>query len=533
MWKKAIIQTNKRLTKNATELTIRLKRGHIQAAAGQFIVLEIIRAGREMRASFSISELGEDHWKIAVKVARKGGVSEWLNTLSGPTEVRLAGPFGQFALQDLSHRHVFVAGGSGISPIMCMIREIIRQNRVPVLVFGNESEEDAMYLDQLREWRDCGKLELVEIYNRDFQAALKPEIIALSHLYICGPVEMNRFIVRLVEQSEAPLLSTQLEHYGQPKSSGVAGTVLWEPRIGKPKRIDVENGESILDAAQRHGVSVDSACMVGVCGSCKMKLSAGRLICNSDVVGAGTDVTLCTAYVAENQLAIVQANAGINRTELLVAALILGLVFIGLLNVPPGLGLSSHGPMNVGHENLSCQSCHVEAPGSMRQQLGHNFRKILSMHDEDWVAMGYAEVGNAQCQSCHQRPNDRHPVSRFEELRFASQRASLGPHRCVNCHGEHQGVRIGNVESGFCSECHSDLAVKNDPIKPLHVTLVDSGEWDTCLRCHDFHGNHIREVPIELSNGLRAYEIQKYFKGGADPYGDSKMHQAKTETEVD
>lgn len=181
--------------------------------------------------------------------------------------------------------------------------------------------------------------------------------------------------------------------------------------------------------------------------------------------------------------------------------------------------------MNVGHEHLECGSCHRPAPGTTRQQLQANVRTALGLRAA-YVDFGMRAVGNADCRSCHDRPDDRHPVHRFLEPRFAEARAALSPQSCTSCHGEHTGRRA-TVEPDACRHCHADLEIANDPTMPTHAALVGAAAWSSCLGCHDFHGNHDTSVPTTLEAAIAPATIERYLAGGADPYGGPIRHPAR------
>jgi len=528
MWNSGRIEPVRRLTERSIELRLTVRGGMPSALPGQFIVLEIERDGQPMRASFSLATIEKNHWLLAVKVARPGGVSAWLNELTGITNVSLAGPFGDFNLSAATQQ-LFIAGGSGITPIYCLIQHAIHEGAIPVLVYANESPSDAMYLEELRHWKQQGLCQLIEVYDRDFHSVLGEMDFRETEVYICGPPAMNEEVLCILKGQASAPKNIQIEHYGVPKQKSEGGTVLWKPRFATSKRIELKPGETLLSAASRAGVNIDAACLVGACKTCKVKLEAGQMECNGMIKQSGEEVLACCVHSNGGAAAMVAPVKGLSRPQWFVAAVLAGLVFLGMWNVPPGLGMSSKGSMNTGHSSLDCESCHRPASGTLRQQLGHNARTAIGAHEHDWVAVGYAPVTNEACQSCHDRPNDRHPVSRFEELRFAAQRETLGPHRCINCHGEHTGKRIGKVEMDYCFNCHADMRVQDDPIQPSHAELAREEEWTTCLTCHDFHGNHIMEVPVNMQDRLRVEEIQGYFEGGADPYSLDKKYRAKTD----
>ena len=197
------------------------------------------------------------------------------------------------------------------------------------------------------------------------------------------------------------------------------------------------------------------------------------------------------------------------------------------LTLPGQANLRARGPMNPGHAALACGSCHRSAPGTMRQQLQANARYLIGLRTKP-VAFGRLPVENSVCLDCHERPNDRHPVFRFREPRFQEAREALAPHRCGSCHREHTGRRL-MTSVDFCSECHSELAMKVDPLDVPHATLVDGGRWQTCLGCHDFHGNHVHDEPTRIAQAISPERLLDYFGTGDSPYPGQLHHPARTE----
>ncbi len=182
--------------------------------------------------------------------------------------------------------------------------------------------------------------------------------------------------------------------------------------------------------------------------------------------------------------------------------------------------------MNTGHDKLACTTCHRDAPGSFRQQIQANLRYVFGRREAS-VSFGRLLVGNTDCMACHERPNDRHPVYRFLEPRFSQAREKLRPHQCVSCHAEHQGRRVTLAEIGYCVNCHKDTRLKKDPIDVSHADLIAGKQWDSCLGCHDFHGNHIMQVEKSVDKRTPTEKIRAYFDGGSSPYGTNLHYKAK------
>jgi hypothetical protein len=68
----------------------------------------------------------------------------------------------------------------------------------------------------------------------------------------------------------------------------------------------------------------------------------------------------------------------------------------------------------------------------------------------------------------------------------------------------------------------------DDPIDIPHTTLISDQRWGTCLGCHDFHGNHDRDVPELMSERLTEEQFQEYLDGGESPYGSRRLSVIQT-----
>ena len=190
------------------------------------------------------------------------------------------------------------------------------------------------------------------------------------------------------------------------------------------------------------------------------------------------------------------------------------------------------GPMNHGHEGFKCESCHVDAVGNNLQQIQANLMYLFGMRKKPTV-FGTEDVDNHKCLDCHTRDNDRHPVHRFTEPRFVEARKNIQPTVCESCHKEHSdGVRITITSTAYCVNCHQETEMKNDPLEVSHAELIKESKWETCLQCHDFHGNHVMHAAESLKDTIPIKVIREYFAGGPSPYSDKKQVYAVKEAEL-
>lgn len=212
------------------------------------------------------------------------------------------------------------------------------------------------------------------------------------------------------------------------------------------------------------------------------------------------------------------------------AGIFLTVVTYVVLASPRNEDLLSKGPMNKGHEDLSCESCHTSSKGNVFQQLQANVMFTFGLRKTE-ADFGTENVDNQKCLDCHDRPNDRHPLHRFTEPRFVEARKNIGVTECESCHQEHNGVRITQVDIGYCRNCHEDTELSHDPLEISHKELIAQQQWTTCLQCHDFHGNHIYEAAESMKDTIPIKVVKNYFDGGKTPYADVKKYKPLTEEE--
>lgn len=123
-------------------------------------------------------------------------------------------------------------------------------------------------------------------------------------------------------------------------------------------------------------------------------------------------------------------------------------------------------------------------------------------------------------------------VFRFVEPRFAEARAKLQPQFCLSCHLEHRGRRATLSTTTYCEVCHRETKLNKDPLDVSHADLIVLERWETCLGCHDFHGNHVMKTRTVLAETLPTAEIRNYFKGAPPPYAKTKRYKAKKEAKL-
>lgn len=201
-----------------------------------------------------------------------------------------------------------------------------------------------------------------------------------------------------------------------------------------------------------------------------------------------------------------------------------------LLFVKPAEEYMSIGPMNLGHEGFSCNTCHTDAKGNWIQQIQSNTEQAIGLRKE-MVAFGSLPANTKKCLACHERDNDRHPTHRFLEPKHQKAIKQIDATNCNTCHSEHNGKRVTLANGNYCVNCHQKTRVKNDPLDTSHEELFKKGLWNTCLQCHDFHGNHQAKAATKMKDTIPMFKINNYFMGGDDPYQGVKKFKALSQQE--
>jgi ring-1,2-phenylacetyl-CoA epoxidase subunit PaaE len=221
---------------------------------------------------------------------------------------RQDGSYQDVSEQDGSGHAVFFACGSGITPILSIIRT--RLARDPdcrlTLFYGNRNSASILFREALDDLKDrhIGRLAVHHILSREAQeiellnGRMTPEKIALlvktlggvgtiDDIYLCGPEEMTTSArVTLEDMGAAPgRIHVELFTTGAPPRAGARkievpqdapGIPLGITFDGKSHQISLHPGETVLEAAERAGLDVPYSCRGGMCCTCRAKVTEGE-----------------------------------------------------------------------------------------------------------------------------------------------------------------------------------------------------------------------------------------------------------------
>jgi ferredoxin-NADP reductase len=274
--------------------------------AGQYIALFLEAGGIRTSRPYSISSQPNQvgFYDITIRRVENGLVSNYLldEIKRGDTLIS-SGPAGSFYFNPLIHKKtmVCIAGGSGITPFMSMIREIVdcALDRTVHLFYGNRTTSDIIFDVELRRiskrFPNIHYIPVIEepvesyagacgFITRDvLREAL--EDIEDKSFFICGPQGLYDFCLPQVEDLGVPRRKIKQEMYGAPPNiwqypgwpAQIKKDDVFAVKVRNGKQLNAKAGETLLAALEKNEAPVPSLCRSGECSMCRVKILSGKV----------------------------------------------------------------------------------------------------------------------------------------------------------------------------------------------------------------------------------------------------------------
>jgi 3-ketosteroid 9alpha-monooxygenase subunit B len=263
--------------------------------AGQFLTLRVTVDGADLRRCYSMSSApAEEELRITVKRDPGGVVSNWLNdTAREGTEIHAAPPEGRFVLHgdlDGATDIVAFAGGSGITPIMSLVRAALDDPARRIrLFYANRSPDSVIFDAALADLADRHPDRVVIHHHYDSDAGVvTPAAIenflgpaADAHHYICGPAPFMDTVERTllgagVEESRVHLERFTVAAPSASDEDASAATETVTIELDRKKtRTEYRRGDTLLQTARMAGLKAPASCETGSCGTCMARIVEG------------------------------------------------------------------------------------------------------------------------------------------------------------------------------------------------------------------------------------------------------------------
>ena len=296
-----------RETSSSKTLRFAAKGGYLPPfQAGQYVNIFVdvggIRTSRPYSISSAPTQLG--YYDITIRNVEDGFVSGYfLDEVPVGTEFEATSPSGNFIYNPLFHGEdlVFLAGGSGVTPFMSMIREVAGRglSRRIHLIYGSQNPDDVIFVAELKAITEkhqnisCslvmsnppnGYRGLTGFITAELMKKILGDVSAKT-FYLCGPDAMYAFCLNELEKLGIPKRKIRTEVYGPPKDvttqpgwpKDVKPADVFTVRIKGGKTIPAKASEPLMISLERNGVVIPALCRSGECSLCRTKLLSGRV----------------------------------------------------------------------------------------------------------------------------------------------------------------------------------------------------------------------------------------------------------------
>ncbi len=277
---------------------------------GQYVNLFVEVDGLWTSRPMSISAPSRADGTMELTIKRKPGgfvSGHLLDALQVGDQLQISGPEGDFQHQRVRDGEdlVFIAAGSGVTPFMGMLEDLLERRpgaRVGLL-YGSRSAEEIIFRDRLEAlaarhprlrlrcalsapapgWDgERGRIDLPMI--RRF---LDGEALTGKTFFVCGPAEMERATTHALEELGVSQGRIRVEPCGCLED--VTRRPGWPVAVRADQRFEVEiegraepisalAGEPLLSSLERAGVTVPVLCRSGRCGACRTRLTRGAVV---------------------------------------------------------------------------------------------------------------------------------------------------------------------------------------------------------------------------------------------------------------
>jgi 3-ketosteroid 9alpha-monooxygenase subunit B len=268
--------------------------------AGQFLTFRVPHGEGAFNRCYSLSSAPETdgHLKVTVKRVQGGKGSNWFNdALAEGGMLDVLPPAGRFVLNQSDVPLLLFGGGSGITPMMSLIKSALKSGARRIRLFYANRDKASIIFDAelLRLIAEHpSRLEVIHHLDAEQGLTKREEILATlkdfegAEAYLCGPGPFMSLIEETLLGAGLPRERVRLERFEasgndavpvEPQEEGdVIPSEITLHFENKVHRIPYKKGQTVLEAARAAGLNPLSSCEEGFCASCAAKRIKGKVV---------------------------------------------------------------------------------------------------------------------------------------------------------------------------------------------------------------------------------------------------------------
>ncbi len=286
--------------------------------SGQFITLKFPYEDEHLQRCYSMSSTPNLDCQLRVTVKRVAGGrgSNWIcDNLKAGSKIEVMQPAGLFVTRDLSEDHLLCAGGSGITPVLSILRHVLVNGSGKVrLIYANRDEASVIFKQTIKALGQeyVERLEVIHLLDSLQGIPSLNLLVSLAQgmqhgrAFICGPGPFMDAMASALKQADMPEDRIHVERFVLAKSStdneksadpsqnnegDIANEQEELPAATVQLEIDgvhhviaCEPGQTVLDAAEKIGIELPYSCREGMCASCICEVIEGNVKLNNNEV---------------------------------------------------------------------------------------------------------------------------------------------------------------------------------------------------------------------------------------------------------
>ncbi|UMB68350.1 PDR/VanB family oxidoreductase [Mycobacterium paraterrae] len=263
------------------------------------------------RNSYSLTNDGVDPLEYDVSVLHVrdgGGGSRWVHEqLSVGDVITALTPRSAFPPHPRAAKHLLIAGGIGVTPIVSHLRNARRWNHQVQVLYSYREGLGAHVDDVLQLAGPDAELFVdQDEFCMRLEKVLGDQPVG-AHLYVCGPAAMIDYVLDTAIASGWPSSRLHVERFGVGTLD--AGEPFTVNLTKSGRTVDVPRGTSLLEALEHAGVEVPNRCRQGVCGECRIPVTGGipthrDLFLDDDTKRRGDTMMCCVSRAAGPSLEV-------------------------------------------------------------------------------------------------------------------------------------------------------------------------------------------------------------------------------------